>query len=130
MERRVRRNAHSLFDHHQHGPALQLLEAVGECPVYMICAAIGVSRFSMDMIVRRYERYGVLSSRVVAAGKLLRLVSLNKKYPAYRELRALLHTLNHFAPKYEAMARAIKERSASWRRGRVLRRFKDPGEGA
>jgi hypothetical protein len=119
----------TLFDRSMHGPVLQFLEAAGECPVHIVCDAVGVSRPGMEVLMRRYERYGILSSKIVVVDKLIRLVSLNKRYAGYTRLRTLLHTLNHFSPQYRAMARVIEERCLEWRRGRTPRRFNDPGEG-
>ena len=80
-----------------------------------------MSRPGFDVLMRRYERYGRLSSRVVVTRRLVRLVSLNTKYKGYSLLKAFLQTLKHFAPEYRVMARTVQEQRSEWNYGRERR---------
>jgi hypothetical protein len=96
------------------GAVLQMLAAADECPLYVLAGALGISLAGLMILVARYRRCGVLTSRGVKVkaqtAKFVHPVSLNRDYPAYKELRRLLDRLNTFDQDYGHMAAAYRRK--------------------
>jgi len=111
------------------GAVLQLLAAIGECPLYVLAGSLGIALTSLTILVRRYRQYGILQSRGVnvhiSPATHVHAVSLNPGYPAYEELLGLLRRVNSFAPEYAQMARSFwKKASPQLKDAMELRRPK------
>jgi DNA-binding transcriptional ArsR family regulator len=84
------------------GEILLLLSALSRpIPINYIAGILGRKRFSVCMCINAFETFGIVASTRVLNR---RLVSLDRAFPAYRELRALLLALTRIDSQWRDYA--------------------------
>ncbi len=86
---------------------LLLVTAIGTSNMSTIYDLLGIGSVSALFAVNHWEREGVITSQWVGRH---RLVCLNQKYPAFRELRSLLAGLVSHSDEYRAYRRLGRAR--------------------